>query len=60
MYVTCPICYSKAHVISKQRQTAKQSEHLCQCSNLNCSSSFKVSLSLIGGINLPKKPEATC
>ncbi|NOH85150.1 hypothetical protein F0249_15180 [Vibrio sp. 03-59-1] len=60
MYVTCPICYSKAHVISKQKKTTKESEHTCQCSNLNCSSSFKISLSLIGNIILPKKQEATC
>lgn len=47
MYVTCPICHCKARTIEQKEETPIKSVLTCQCCNLNCSSSFQLSLSMI-------------
>ncbi|MEZ9627855.1 ogr/Delta-like zinc finger family protein, partial [Aliivibrio fischeri] len=47
MYVTCPVCHSKARTIEQKEETATESVLTCQCCNLNCSSSFKLSLVMV-------------
>ncbi|MEZ8605551.1 ogr/Delta-like zinc finger family protein [Vibrio splendidus] len=55
MYVTCPACHCKANIISRKAEDKKKSLLTCQCSNLNCSSSFKLGLSLVGSVLNEKK-----
>ncbi|WP_420271384.1 ogr/Delta-like zinc finger family protein [Moritella viscosa] len=58
--MTCPICHCQARVINQKKETRTKSLLTCQCRNLNCSSSFTLSLSMInkGVTNGPK--EAVC
>ncbi|WP_072055376.1 ogr/Delta-like zinc finger family protein [Aliivibrio fischeri] len=59
MYVTCPACHSKARTIEQKEETATESVLTCQCCNLNCSSSFKLSLVMVNkGVTSGKKEAA--
>lgn len=59
MYVTCPICHCKARTIEQKEETPIKSVLTCQCCNLNCSSSFLISLSMINkGVTSSKKEAA--
>jgi len=55
MMVSCPACYCKAKTVDRKRESKKKSLLTCQCTNINCSATFKFSLSMIGGYS--RKPK---
>lgn len=57
MYVTCPACHSQAKIIERRAKGKKKSMFTCQCANIHCSSTFELSLSIVGNV-IKKTQEA--
>ncbi|NOI31890.1 hypothetical protein F0255_25445 [Vibrio coralliilyticus] len=47
MLVTCPECQCKAKVIERNVQIEEGMELYCQCQNLNCSTTFSVTVDVV-------------
>ncbi|MBD3611123.1 MAG: ogr/Delta-like zinc finger family protein [Hydrogenovibrio crunogenus] len=55
MLVRCPVCTSKSR-ISASEQMGEETRYLyCQCLNLNCSSTFRASISIDHVIKTPEQ-----
>ncbi|AIX50163.1 transcriptional regulator [Pantoea sp. PSNIH1] len=54
----CPYCKSPAHAKSSRYMSEQVKERYHQCTNLDCSCSFKTSESITKVITAPPQPEA--
>lgn len=54
----CPYCKSPAHTKSSRYMSEQVKERYHQCTNLDCSCTFKTSESITKVITAPPRPEA--